>query len=48
MLSTEWPEGALVTPAELDLVEQGGRLVRVEQVEELYLAYLARLPKTSV
>lgn len=40
LLSTEWPEGALVTPAELDLVEQGGRLVRVEQVEELDLAYL--------
>ena len=40
LLSTEWPEGAPVTPAELDLVEQGGRLVRVEQVEELDLAYL--------
>ena len=40
LLSTEWPEGALVTPAELDLVEQRGRLVRVEQVEELDLAYL--------
>ena len=42
---TEWPKGAPVAPKDLDLVERRGEWVRVDQVEELDLAYLRRIAK---